>query len=435
MSDLDLTDVDWTAQYIDGEYVAPDDGDTISVEDPSTREQFAEVPAGTTGDVDAAYEAAAAAQDEWASRPPQQRASVVRTARDLLKENRDEILDLLAAESGSTRTKGMAEFYTSVGITGEAASFPTRMSGDRRDSTVAGKENIVVREPKGVVGVISPWNFPLNLSIRAVAPAIATGNSVVLKPATNTPVTGGLLLAKLFEAAGLPEGVLNVVTGHGSEVGDRIAGHPEADVVAFTGSTEVGKQVAGTAATNLATPAMELGGNNVHIVTEDADLDRAIDGGVFGSFLHSGQVCISVNRHLVHEDVYDEYVHRLTERAEELPTGTAHEPQTVVGPSSTSPSATRSSTSSSRRSTQAPPSKPAAATTASSSNPRSSRTPPTTWPPRATSTSARSLRSSRSRTTTRPSRWPTRLTTASPAPSTRATSGAPATSPTASTPG
>ena len=126
--------------------------------------------------------------------------------------------------------------------------------------------------------------------------------------------------------------MLNVVTGRGSEVGDRIAGHPEADVVAFTGSTEVGKHVAGTAATNLATPAMELGGNNVHIVTEDADLDRAVDGGVFGSFLHSGQVCISVNRHLVHEDVYDEYVHRLTERAEELPTGTAHEPQTVVGP-------------------------------------------------------------------------------------------------------
>ncbi|WP_232700308.1 aldehyde dehydrogenase family protein [Halobacterium wangiae] len=332
MSDLDLTDVDWTVQYIDGEYVPPTDDDTLSVEDPSTREQFTEVPAGTTDDVDAAYEAAAAAQEAWAAKPPQQRASVVRTVQDLLKEHRDEVLDLLAAESGSTRTKGMAEFYTAVGISGEAASFPTRMSGDHHESTVAGKENIVVREPKGVVGVISPWNFPMHLSTRAVAPAIAAGNSVVLKPATNTPVTGGLLLAKLFEAAGLPDGVLNVVTGRGSEVGDRVAGHPEADVVAFTGSTEVGKHVAGTAAQNLATPAMELGGNNVHVVTEDADLDRAVDGGVFGSFLHSGQVCISVNRHLVHEDVYDEYVERLTERADSLPTGSAHDPQTVVGP-------------------------------------------------------------------------------------------------------
>ncbi|MFC3478018.1 aldehyde dehydrogenase family protein [Halobacterium litoreum] len=332
MSDLDLSDADWQTQYIDGEYVPVGDRDTIAVDDPSTREQFTEVPAGTSDDVDAAYEAAADAQTEWANTPPQQRASVVRTARDLLKEHRDDILDLLAAESGTTRTKGFAEFYTSVGITGEAASFPTRMSGDRRESTVEGKENIVVREPQGVVGVISPWNFPLNLSIRAVAPAIATGNSVVLKPASNTPVTGGLLLAKLFEAAGLPEGVLNVVTGRGSDIGDAVAGHDEVDVVAFTGSTGVGRQVAATAAENLALPAMELGGNNVHVVTDDADLDKAIDGGVFGSFLHSGQICISINRHLVHEDVYDEYVERLTERAASLPTGSAHEPDTVVGP-------------------------------------------------------------------------------------------------------
>ena len=332
MSDLDLTDADWNAQYIDGEWLAPGDRGAIDVEDPSTRDTFATVPAGTEDDVDAAYEAAAAAQAAWAAKPPQQRASVVRGARDLLKEHRDDVLGLLAAESGSTRTKGFAEFYTSIGITGEAASFPTRVSGDHRDSTVEGKENIVTREPKGVVGVISPWNFPLNLSIRAVAPALATGNSVVLKPASNTPVTGGLLLAKLFEAAGLPEGVLNVVTGRGSEVGDRFAGHPEADVVAFTGSTAVGRQVASTAAENLATPALELGGNNVHVVTDDADLDQAIDAAVFGSFLHSGQVCISINRHLVHESVYDEYVSRLADRAAALPAGSAHEGNTVVGP-------------------------------------------------------------------------------------------------------
>ncbi|MFB6072540.1 MAG: aldehyde dehydrogenase family protein [Halobacterium sp.] len=332
MSDLDLTDADWTTQYIDGEFRPAGDRDTIPVHDPSTREQFTDVPAGTTDDVDAAYEAAADAQQAWADTSPQQRASVVRGVRDLLKEHRDDVLELLAAESGSTTTKGYAEFYTAVGITGEAASFPMRMSGDHRDSTVDGKENLVVREPQGVVGVISPWNFPLNLSIRAVAPAIATGNSVVLKPATNTPVTGGLLVAKLFEAAGLPDGVLNVVTGHGSDIGDRVAGHDELDVVAFTGSTPVGKRVAATAAENLALPAMELGGNNVHVVTDDADLDRAVDGGVFGSFLHSGQVCISINRHVVHEDVYDEYVDRLTERAESLPTGSAHDPDNVVGP-------------------------------------------------------------------------------------------------------
>lgn len=332
MSALDLTDTDWTTDYVNGEYRSPGDRDTIDVEDPSTRDHFTRVPAGTPEDVDAAYEAAADAQAEWAATSPQQRASVVRSVRDLLKEHRDDILDLLASESGTTRTKGFAEFYTSVGITGEAASFPTRTSGDHRQSTVEGKENLVVREPQGVVGVISPWNFPLNLSIRAVAPAIALGNSVVLKPASSTPVTGGLLLAKLFDAAGLPDGVLNVVTGRGSEVGDAIAGNPHADVVSFTGSTPVGREVAATAGQNLALPAMELGGNNAHVVTDDADLDRAVDAGVFGSFLHSGQICISINRHLVHEAVYDEYVDSLAERAAALPAGSAHDGETVVGP-------------------------------------------------------------------------------------------------------
>lgn len=332
MSELDFGDVDWNVQYIDGEYVPPGDRGTLEVDDPSTRELFTEIPAGTTDDVDAAYEAAADAQTEWADTPPQERARIVAAASEILASHRDEVVDLLATESGTTYTKGAAEFEASVGITDEAASFPTRMNGDHKQSVVEGKENIVVREPQGVVGIISPWNFPLNLSIRAVAPAVAAGNSVVLKPASNTPVTGGLLIAKVFEAAGLPEGVFNVVTGKGSEIGDRIAGHPHADVISFTGSTAIGRQVAATAGENLALPAMELGGNNVHIVTEDADLDDAVDSGVFGSFLHSGQICISINRHVVHEDVYDEYVERLTERAAALPTGTAHDADTVVGP-------------------------------------------------------------------------------------------------------
>lgn len=190
---------------------------------------------------------------------------------------------------------------------------------------------IVKRQPKGVVTVISPWNFPLNLSMRAIAPAVALGNTVVVKPATNTPVVGGLLFGALAEAAGIPDGAINVVTGRGSDVGDAVASHSESDAVAFTGSTPVGKHVAGLAAENLAIQAMELGGNNAHVVTESADLDAAIDSAVFGTFVHQGQVCISINRHIVHESVYDEYVERLTERAESLPAGSAHD-DTVVGP-------------------------------------------------------------------------------------------------------
>jgi aldehyde dehydrogenase (NAD+) len=321
---------DWTSLYIDGERDA--DGETLPVENPATREQFAEVPRGTVDDVDEAYETAAEAQSDWADRSPADRAEIVSAAVDVMHEHREEIVDLLAVEAGSSQVKGQVEFESAAGITSEAASFPNRMGGDYKDSNVAGKDNIVKREPMGVVGVISPWNFPLHLSIRAVAPALATGNSVVLKPASNTPITGGLLIARIFEAAGLPDGVLNVVTGKGSEIGDRMAGHPETNVVAFTGSTPVGRQVAKQAVDNLALPAMELGGNGPHVVLEDADVDQAVEAGTFGTFLHQGQICISINRHLVHESVYDEYVEKLAEKAASLPIGDPRDEETVVGP-------------------------------------------------------------------------------------------------------
>ncbi|WP_050033147.1 aldehyde dehydrogenase family protein [Halorubrum halophilum] len=330
-TDLSI-DADWSAQYIDGEWVAAGDDETIAVEDPSTREVVAEVPSATEGDVDDAYEAAAAAQEEWAEAPPAQRSAVIQQFLQALREHDEAVADLLAHEIGGSAIMGETSVQIASDHAGEAATLPRRMKGEHAESNIPGKENIVERGPKGVVTVISPWNFPLNLSARAVLPAIAAGNSVVLKPSTNSPITGGLLFAKLFEETDLPEGVLNVVTGRGSEIGDRVASHPESDVVSFTGSTSVGKHVAGLAGENLAVAAMELGGNNAHVVASDADVDRAVDAATFGSFVHQGQVCISINRHVVHEDIYDEYVEKLTKRAEELAVGSAHEPDTVVGP-------------------------------------------------------------------------------------------------------
>ncbi|WP_232688850.1 aldehyde dehydrogenase family protein [Halobacterium zhouii] len=325
-------DADWNALHIDGEWTASESGDTLAVEDPSTRETVVDVPAGTNADVDAAYEAAADAQEEWAETPPAHRQAVVQQFLQALDAHSEEIVDLLAHEVGGSPLMGETSIQIASDHASEAATLPRRMKGEHADSNIPGKENLVQREPKGVVTVISPWNFPLNLSMRAVAPAIAAGNSVVLKPSTNSPITGGLLFAKLFEETDLPDGVINVVTGKGSDIGDRVAGHPESDVVSFTGSTSVGQHVAGLAGENLAIPAMELGGNNAFVVTDDADLDRAIDAATFGSFVHQGQVCISINRHVVHEDVYDEYVERLTERAEALQTGSAHDEDTVIAP-------------------------------------------------------------------------------------------------------
>ena len=332
MSDDLSIDANWNAMYIDGEWSSGESGETLSVEDPSTRETIAEVPAATDADVDAAYEAATAAQREWKDQPPAARQEVVQQLMQAMHENSDQIVELLEHEVGGSRIMGETSIHIAADHASEAATLPRRMKGEHVDSNIPGKENIVQRGPKGVVTVISPWNFPLNLSMRAVAPAVAAGNSVVLKPSTNSPITGGLLFGKLFEQTDLPTGVLNVVTGRGSEIGDHVAGHPESDVVAFTGSTEVGQHVSGIAGENLAVPAMELGGNNAHIVTADADLDRAIDGATFGSFVHQGQVCISINRHIVHDDVYDEYVDRLVDRAESLPVGSAHDPSTIVGP-------------------------------------------------------------------------------------------------------
>lgn len=330
-ADLSI-DADWDAIYVDGEWRSVNDRDRMNVENPTTREVFAEVPVGTVDDVDAAYEAAIGAQPDWAETAPDQRAKVVRTVAQLIDGHEAEIRELLAVEGGSAPPKQDIEHGGTVTFVHDAASFAFRVSGRHSQSKIPGKENIIQREPAGIVGVISPWNVPLKLSIRAVAPAIALGNCVVLKPAGETPITGGLLIARLFELAGLPDGVLNVVTGHGSVVGDRTAGHPDSDVIAFTGSTDVGRTVGQNAIDHFALPALELGGNNAHVVLNDADLDTAVDAGVFGTFWNQGQVCISINRHLVHESIYDEYAERLADRATKLEIGDPLDDDTVIGP-------------------------------------------------------------------------------------------------------
>ncbi|WP_123535265.1 aldehyde dehydrogenase family protein [Halosimplex salinum] len=323
---------DWGFQYVDGEWLERGDRDGIEVMDPSTRESIATVPAGTPEDVDAAYAAAEAAQSEWEETPPHRRASVIRSFVAALESQFGEIQSLLVAESGSAATKAKFEVMTATGVAREAASLPTRLSGEYKDSLIPGKDNQVKRVPAGVVTVVTPWNFPLSLAARAVLPALALGNAVVLKPAPATPVSGGLAIARLFEEAGLDPGLLNVVTGRDETVGDPITGHSAADVVAFTGSTEVGKRVGKRAVESLALPALELGGNAPFVVLDDADLDAAVDAGVYGTVYHSGQACISINRHLVHESLADDYVDRLVRRFEDLPVGSAHDDETVVGP-------------------------------------------------------------------------------------------------------
>lgn len=326
------TDTDWPL-YIDGEWTTPSDAGTLEVLNPHTQEQFAEVPAATTDTVDEAFASAEAAQKEWAQAPPQERAGVVAGLLQQIDKHHDEIVDLIVNETGKSYLAAETAVHIAEGHIQYASSYPFNSEGSYDESIIPGKENIVEREPVGVVAAIVPWNFPFNLTMRIVPHAVALGNSVVLKPAPDTPVVGGALIAYLFEQAGLPDGVLNVVSGHDDEIGDHISGHPTADVMSFTGSSEVGKHVGSRAVEQLTYPALELGGNNPHIVREDADLEYAVNAGSFASFVHSGQVCISINRHLVHESLYQDYVGALTEAAEEVPTGIPLEdPDAIVGP-------------------------------------------------------------------------------------------------------
>ncbi len=284
--------------------------------------------------MDAAYDAAAAAQPGWAATAPAERARIMTRAVEIMAARAAEIGGWITRESGSTQVKGAFELGAAQAITTEAATFPGRLRGMILSTSTPGEESRVYRAPLGIIGIISPWNFPLNLSMRSVAPALALGNAVVLKPASDTPVTGGTLLGKIFEEAGLPRGVLNVVVGAGSEIGDYFVEHRAPSLISFTGSTEVGKHVGAIAAGGrwLKRVALELGGNAPIVVLGDADVEAAARAAVFGRFLHQGQICMSTNRAIVDAKIYDAFVAAVKTHVEKLTFGDPADPATNVGP-------------------------------------------------------------------------------------------------------
>jgi aldehyde dehydrogenase (NAD+) len=251
-----------------------------------------------------------------------------------MERRKDEIVDWLIHESGSTRVKATMEWSTVNAVMLEASRQAYQVEGRILPSDVPGKEGRVYRRPVGVVAVISPWNWPLQLSNRSVAPSLAVGNAVVLKPASDTPITGGLLLGSMFEEAGLPAGVLNVVVGAGSEIGDAFTSHAIPRVVSFTGSTSVGRQIARQAADSsmFKRLELELGGNSPFVVLDDADLDLAANAAVFGRFLHQGQICMSINRFIVDRSVHDAFVDRFVDRVRTLKVGDPNDAETAIGP-------------------------------------------------------------------------------------------------------
>ncbi|MEU2439189.1 aldehyde dehydrogenase family protein [Streptomyces rubradiris] len=323
---------DLAQQYIDGEW-RPGTGSWDVIDfDPYNDEKLASITVATVEEVDLAYRAAARAQKEWAETNPYTRRAVFERALRLVEDREQEIADLIIAELGGTRVKAAFELHLAKEFLRESIHLALRPEGRILPSPGDGKENRVYRVPVGVVGVISPFNFPFLLSLKSVAPALALGNAVVLKPHQNTPIAGGTLLAKIFEDAGLPGGLLNVLVTDIAEIGDAFLEHPVPKVISFTGSDKVGRHVATVCAKHFKRSVLELGGNSALVVLDDADIDYAVDAAVFSRFVHQGQVCMAANRVLVDRSVQEEFTDKFVAKVRSLKVGDPRDPQTVIGP-------------------------------------------------------------------------------------------------------
>ncbi|MER6224662.1 aldehyde dehydrogenase family protein [Streptomyces sp900105755] len=323
---------DLAQQYIDGEWRQGTGSWDIIDFNPYDGEKLASITIAAVEEIDQAYQAAARAQKQWAATNPYARRAVFEKALRLIEEREAEITEAIIAELGGTRLKAAFELHLAKEFLRESIQWALRPEGRILPSPVDGKENRVYRVPVGVVGVISPFNFPFLLSIKSVAPALALGNAVVLKPHQNTPIVGGTLVAKLFEDAGLPGGLLNVVVTDIAEIGDAFIEHPVPKVISFTGSDKVGRHVATVCASLFKRSVLELGGNSAIVVLDDADIDYAVDAAVFSRYVHQGQVCMAANRVLVDRSIADEFTEKFVAKVRTLKTGDPNDPETVIGP-------------------------------------------------------------------------------------------------------
>ncbi|MCM3176900.1 aldehyde dehydrogenase family protein [Cytobacillus horneckiae] len=319
-------------QFIAGEWRDGQSSNTLKNINPYNEEVLAEVNIATTADIDLAYQAAAKAKLEWDKVNAYKKRDILEKAAHYIEAHEEEITELIMDELGGTRLKAAFEIGLVKNMVKEAATFPLRMEGKILPSTEDNKENRLYRIPAGVVGVISPFNFPFFLSMKSVAPALGAGNGVVLKPHEDSLVTGGTLIGKIFEEAGVPKGLLNVVLTDIKEIGDTFVEHPIPRIISFTGSTKVGSHIGQLAVKNFKKPLLELGGNSAFIVMEDADLDYAVNAATFSRFTHQGQICMSANRILVQKSIYNEFLEKYKAKVSTLKVGDPRDPETIIGP-------------------------------------------------------------------------------------------------------
>ena len=318
---------------INGKWVPAKSGRTFESINPANEEVLALIAEGDKADVDEAVKAARKAFEEskWSSISPHQRSRYLYKIADLIEENADQLAELESLDNGKPLAIAkVADIPGAARTFRYYAGWPTKIYGETNPSDPS-MFNYTLREPVGVCGQIIPWNFPLSMASWKVAPALACGNTIVLKPAEQTPLTA-IRLGELIQQAGVPDGVVNIVTGFGPGAGSSIAEHPDVDKVAFTGSTEVGKLILQASAGNLKRVSLELGGKSPNIIFRDSDLDAAVQSATRGVFFNSGQVCTAGTRIFIEQPVYDEFVERLIENSKTMTVGDPLDEKTRLGP-------------------------------------------------------------------------------------------------------
>ena len=321
--------------YINGEWVDALDRAMYDDYNPYSGEVFARVPSGKRGDARRAIEAAAAAFPAWSNTLPAERQALFLKAADILQKKQNEIVTILAEETGCTFGFAMFQTMFTPGLLREAASQVHNPIGEIIPADLPGAFYMAIRQPVGVVAGIAPWNAPLILSLRAICLPIAYGNTAVLKPSTESSVSGGVVIAEIFHEAGFPKGVLNLVTngpGGSGEVGDELIENPRVRRINLTGSTSVGRQLAEKAGRHLKRVSLELGGQNPLVILRDADVDYAVNAAAFGAFLHQGQICMSVRRIIVEKPIAREFTEKFVKKISAFKVGNPKEPDTIIGP-------------------------------------------------------------------------------------------------------
>jgi benzaldehyde dehydrogenase (NAD) len=324
-----LDESTWSGKVFSDGWTAGSGGDAAVIE-PATGDEIGRTGLASPADVTRAAAIAAQAQPGWAARPHTERSALLRRAAEVWLANAPQIERWGIREGGKIAAAMEFETHVATQEIFEAATLPSRAYGELLPSEQP-RLSFAERVPAGLVGVIAPFNFPQILAIRSVAPALALGNAVILKPDPRTAVCGGVVIARVFEEAGLPEGLLHVLPG-GAGTGEAVVTEPLVRVVSFTGSTAAGRRVGELAGRLLKHVHLELGGNSALVILDDADLDLAASAGAWGSFLHQGQICMTTGRHLVQESVYEDYVARLAAKAAGLPVGNPATGQVALGP-------------------------------------------------------------------------------------------------------